>query len=712
MGARYSKHFLTDCYARGVTRGAVEATNLLTRLKVDDPVSAETIRTSLTASLIVTHGLALLDAASTGKRWPTENTKIDPEPTHYQQRKIRTTLPWWTAYGHRGKDPRVHELSPYEFIRLYHFIAALHPTSLKDIHRNRWHAHLTAAGTKKLEASSRARLEAGLDYRIQDKPNNAEWIPMTVGDMVEQLRHDWIIQPRDRPRVPVILGTSVLHEEEDQAKLLLILFRPFTLSREDASQHVPFIADIKTGHMRDWKHALRIWLSNGLPTEYLRRALANFCFVHFMPRTLASPYSLEENSDNEITSDEEIDFDEADLLEAVGTRVRGAGKTADEETERDGNIRPTPLFAMTMQVFSLARSIWLRKLLKNDTAHLRHITFATNECLTDQEVALQAARTSRRKQITVTAWTTSASSEASPSARRVHTVSRADLLNWLHSDTVLSTTNKEQHHFLSIVVNRVIAEYDMGNPTAECQLDLTQPLSWLLHGPPGTGKTHVLQFLRQLFQEKLGYTEGIDFIVSTFQAVNAADVKGCTIHQAFGLNIGLFNKDTEASTTTSKRLAHLRWVIIDEISMVSARLLAQLERRLREVVPTASKHKCNADGQVRPFAGTNVIFMGDFHQLPPPEGGSIADIPHHYRPGCGRKTPDYLVEAGKKLFWEGSVQGVTELHQKERCKDMWWNEVVDELRSGRSSRHPPYQPQPEQNNRKCSLKKNRISISS
>ena len=31
------------------------------------------------------------------------------------------------------------------------------------------------------------------------------------------------------------------------------------------------------------------------------------------------------------------------------------------------------------------------------------------------------------------------------------------------------------------------------------------------------------------------------------------------------------------------------------------------------------------------------------------------------------------------------MQGVTELTERERCKDEWWNEVVDELRAGRLS---------------------------
>ena len=270
-----------------------------------------------------------------------------------------------------------------------------------------------------------------------------------------------------------------------------------------------------------------------------------------------------------------------------------------------------------------------------------------------------------------------------PSVKEVKIISRKTLVDWLDSEAVAGSTNAEQHEFLTIIVNKIIAEYGLGDLIGDAPgHDFQEPLGWLLHGGPGTGKTHALRFVRQLFADVVGYKEGIDFVVTTLQAVNAADVQGSTIHQAFGLRIGKFANNAEASTLTSKRLAQLRWIIIDEISMVSARLLAQLERRLRDVIPTASEFKCNAEGQVRPFAGVNIIFLGDFHQLPPPEGGFLADIPHEHRMDALTKIPDYLIEAGRSLIWNGPVAGVTELWRKERCKDEWWNEVVDELRQG------------------------------
>ena len=685
VGARVSKKFLTDCYARGVVRGAVECVNLLTKFQPQDVLSAETVRTAPTASLAATHAINLLNAASKGERWPSEPTRIQLDQRDYRNKRQTTALPWWTAYGNRGKDPRVHELSAFEFMRYYDFKPARHPFVLKDAGDGHWHAPLTTAGEKKLRAQSKAKLEPGKDYIIKESTINDDWITMGTGAMVQRLRHDWIITPRFRPHVPVIYtSTSSLRQEQDQAQLLLLLFCPFTLNDKDATEFVPFICDIKTEKMRDWMHAMRIWLARGLPTESLRRWVANFCFVYFMPRSLSSAADLEENSDNELSSDSEVEFDDDDLLEATATHVRGAGHEDDEH----GHQHVTPQHAMTMQAFSIARRFWLDGDSKNASAQHRYESFKTTTHIKDQREAIAAAKASRRKGAPSSdGRPATAHGVIEPSVKEVKIISRKTLVDWLDSEAVAGSTNAEQQEFLTIIVNKIIAEYGLGDLIGDAHgHDFQEPLGWLLHGGPGTGKTHALHFVRQLFADVVGYKEGIDFVVTTFQAVNAADVQGSTIHQAFGLHIGKFANNAEASTLTSKRLAQLRWIIIDEISMVSARLLAQLERRLRDVIPTASEFKCNAEGQVRSFAGVNIIFLGDFHQLPPPEGGFLADIPHEHRADALTKIPDYLIEAGRSLIWHGPVAGVTELWQKERCKDEWWNEVVDELRQGPSKR--------------------------
>eukprot|EP00971_Amphidinium_carterae_P270150 5359819-Amphidinium_carterae.1 len=41
---------------------------------------------------------------------------------------------------------------------------------------------------------------------------------------------------------------------------------------------------------------------------------------------------------------------------------------------------------------------------------------------------------------------------------------------------------------------------------------------------------------------------------------------------------------------------------------------------------------------------------------------------------------------GQELMWNGAVLGVTELTERMRCTDTWWNEVTDQLREGHLSK--------------------------
>ena len=61
-------------------------------------------------------------------------------------------------------------------------------------------------------------------------------------------------------------------------------------------------------------------------------------------------------------------------------------------------------------------------------------------------------------------------------------------------------------------------------------------------------------------------------------------------------------------------------------------------------------------------------------------------MPRAVRDPHGEGAPENaLGDHGKQLFWAGAVQGITELVDRERCKDEWWTEVSDEVRHGRLS---------------------------
>ena len=50
-----------------------------------------------------------------------------------------------------------------------------------------------------------------------------------------------------------------------------------------------------------------------------------------------------------------------------------------------------------------------------------------------------------------------------------------------------------------------------------------EPLLWVLHGGPGTGKSFVIEKIRkELFEKEMGWTHGIDFQVAALQATSAS----------------------------------------------------------------------------------------------------------------------------------------------------------------------------------------------
>ena len=148
---------------------------------------------------------------------------------------------------------------------------------------------------------------------------------------------------------------------------------------------------------------------------------------------------------------------------------------------------------------------------------------------------------------------------------------------------------------------------------------------------------------------------------------------------------GVDEEREQRSMDVAKRVLQWRWLIIDEISMVSAKLFATVDMKLRDVVRRIGTSKVDETNVDRPFGGLNVLVVGDFWQLDPPDGGFLADIPVQYIQRARRYQPAPTISHGQALFWSGpenGIQGVSELVEVERCKDAWLREVRSEIRGG------------------------------
>ena len=124
--------------------------------------------------------------------------------------------------------------------------------------------------------------------------------------------------------------------------------------------------------------------------------------------------------------------------------------------------------------------------------------------------------------------------------------------------------------------------------------------------------------------------------------------------------------------------------------MVSARLLADIDQKLRSYYNSVDPFALDSKGNMRPFAGLNLLISGDVWQIPPTDGGSLGDIPCDYIANSRRYVPAPSISHGQSLIWSDrdsgtGMQGVTELVECERTKDAWLKSVQDEFRFGKLS---------------------------
>jgi hypothetical protein len=167
-------------------------------------------------------------------------------------------------------------------------------------------------------------------------------------------------------------------------------------------------------------------------------------------------------------------------------------------------------------------------------------------------------------------------------------------------------------------------------------LELDEPLLWLMHGGPGAGKSMIIKMLKELFRDVCGWQMGLEFQVAALQAVVAQQLGGDTLRRACGINPFGGNKpqDDKSRGKASQKQANVagrvmqwRWLIIDEGSMVSAKLLAEIDVELRRMVRAKHTLRGDAEGLSRAFGGINILFSGDFWQLDLLSRGFLAEIP-------------------------------------------------------------------------------------
>ena len=129
-------------------------------------------------------------------------------------------------------------------------------------------------------------------------------------------------------------------------------------------------------------------------------------------------------------------------------------------------------------------------------------------------------------------------------------------------------------------------------------------------GVGGTGKSHVIHAVVQLF-ERLGRRDQL--LLSAPTGIASVLIGGHTIHALTML------PDKRRSDFTELRAlwGPVRYLVLDEVSMLSAKFMSQVSERMKQ--GKGEDHLA----QQQPFGGVNVIFTGDFGQLKPVRQSSL-----------------------------------------------------------------------------------------
>ena len=133
------------------------------------------------------------------------------------------------------------------------------------------------------------------------------------------------------------------------------------------------------------------------------------------------------------------------------------------------------------------------------------------------------------------------------------------------------------------------------------------PLRMIVTGTAGTGKSYLIQCIRLLLEDKL--------TVAAPTGVASFIIEGSTLHSLLHLPTRGDFKQLEGSRLQQfqQSMSTIRYIIIDEMSMVGRKVFGQIDSRLRQAFPHCAQEV---------FGGCSMLLFGDFGQLPP-----VMDLP-------------------------------------------------------------------------------------
>lgn len=161
---------------------------------------------------------------------------------------------------------------------------------------------------------------------------------------------------------------------------------------------------------------------------------------------------------------------------------------------------------------------------------------------------------------------------------------------------LMRTTNPRQREIILEVINRIFS------PDAA-------PIQVFFTGPAGCGKTYTIKLITETYNRfyQLRHGSKDAYIVCGSTGKAAVAIGGTTVHSLF--NINPFSKKQTGNIKPSSMAKYVeifegvKCIIVDEVSMLSARILRIVNDRLQQI------------GNSDPFGGYDIFLCGDIRQL-------------------------------------------------------------------------------------------------
>ena len=201
--------------------------------------------------------------------------------------------------------------------------------------------------------------------------------------------------------------------------------------------------------------------------------------------------------------------------------------------------------------------------------------------------------------------------------------------------------NKEQQRAFRIVANHACSSY-------------SEQLKMYIGGMGGTGKTQVLKALMEFFELT---NQSEKFVVVAPTGTAAALLGGSTYHYLFGFGDRPDdNVPPQLLIQLRARFEGVKYIFLDEVSMLSCHDMYRISVRLAKILNVADL----------PFGGMNMLFAGDFAQLPPAIGQEHTAL---YSRTVGSKSTnlrDQEAAVGKALWQQITTVVILRQNMRQR----------------------------------------------